>query len=245
MRNLPAEPVRGSAPRLPHQLPAQRQERRCSHHLGECPEARPQECAICLTLLCLTHWTIGPPMRTCEPLWRRATPGRLLTFPVAACAAGVPSVALAYNPSGSLPLNGAAGRCNNYVPNTTVLARFLWTVAVLARNGFVIVIGAPCSFAPLQPPRVAARRRRPLHGLRWWLTACQERTLQGARLMWLTLVCRRPASQHGSDAHSEPQPVAPGAPADSCSLCVIMLLLGHCYAPTPSTCKPAWLPSEA
>jgi hypothetical protein len=55
----------------------------------------------------------------------------------------VPSVALPYNPSGALPLNGAAGRCNNYVPNTTVLARFLWTVGVLARNGFVIVIGAP------------------------------------------------------------------------------------------------------
>jgi hypothetical protein len=50
-------------------------------------------------------------------------------------------MSLAYTPPGALPLNGQAGRCNSYVPNTTVLARFLWTVGVLARNGFIVVIG--------------------------------------------------------------------------------------------------------
>lgn len=27
------------------------------------------------------------------------------------------------------------------MPNTTVLARFLWTVGVMARNGFIVVVG--------------------------------------------------------------------------------------------------------
>lgn len=61
---------------------------------------------------------------------------------------------LPYLPAGALPLNGAAGRCNGYVPNTTVLARFLWTVGVLARNGFVIVIGASSSSLPVEWPHV-------------------------------------------------------------------------------------------
>jgi hypothetical protein len=58
-------------------------------------------------------------------------------------AAKAPSVTLPYTPAGALPLNGAAGRCNGYVPNSSTLTRFLWTVGVLARNGFIVVIGAP------------------------------------------------------------------------------------------------------
>lgn len=50
---------------------------------------------------------------------------------------------LPYTPPGALPLDGAAGRCNGYVPNSSVLTRFLWTVGVLARNGFIVVIGKP------------------------------------------------------------------------------------------------------
>lgn len=85
--------------------------------------------------------------------------GVLLThLNAAAPAARAPSVALPYTPAGALPLNGAAGRCNGYVPNSSTLTRFLWTVGVLARNGFIIVIGAP--LLPLLPatPRWAAAR---------------------------------------------------------------------------------------
>lgn len=89
----------------------------------------------------------------CAALCRRAVPGCLLTRAFTACAANPPNVNLAYTPGGALPLNGAAGRCNAYVPNTTTLARFLWTVGFLARNNFIIVIGALSRSPPVQPPQ--------------------------------------------------------------------------------------------
>lgn len=50
------------------------------------------------------------------------------------------SVSLAYLPAGAIPTTGANAVCNGYVPNNTTLARFLWTVGVLARNGFIVVL---------------------------------------------------------------------------------------------------------
>jgi hypothetical protein len=52
------------------------------------------------------------------------------------------SIELAYTPPGAIATDGSPARCNNYIPSTTVLARYLWVVNVLARNNFVIVIGA-------------------------------------------------------------------------------------------------------
>jgi hypothetical protein len=51
---------------------------------------------------------------------------------------------LAYVPPGAIATDGSSGRCNSYIPSTTVLDRFLWVVNVLARNSFVIVIGEGC-----------------------------------------------------------------------------------------------------
>lgn len=51
------------------------------------------------------------------------------------------SIDLAYTPPGAIPTDGSRAVCNNYIPSTTILARFLWVVAVLARNSFVVVIG--------------------------------------------------------------------------------------------------------
>jgi hypothetical protein len=44
-------------------------------------------------------------------------------------------------PPGAIPTDGSAAICNNYIPATTVLDRFLYVVNVFARNSFAIVIG--------------------------------------------------------------------------------------------------------
>lgn len=49
---------------------------------------------------------------------------------------------MAYVPPGAIPTDGSPAVCNNYIPSLDVVTRYLWVVGVLARNNFVIVIGA-------------------------------------------------------------------------------------------------------
>ena len=50
------------------------------------------------------------------------------------------TASIGYVPPGALPLDGAAGTCNAYYPNTNVYDRFLWMIGFLARNDFVVIV---------------------------------------------------------------------------------------------------------